>query len=398
MTRQPPSKTRQPLTIGLVAGEASGDNLGAALLHQLRARRKGLRLIGIGGPAMAREGLNSLVEMEALTVNGLVDPLLRLPALLRILLQVRDAILAARADCFVGIDFNVFNLALAGMLKKRGVRTIHYVSPSVWAWRQGRLRGIARKVDLMLALYPFEVGIYQERGIPVRYVGHPLAHEIAPKEGTAGQAAARRALGLPAKGQVIALLPGSRRHEAETTGKDFLQAAESLHGAVAGLVIPAANAARHAQLTAMLGAASPALQGKTRLVQGRARQALTACDLALVNSGTATLEAMLLRKPMVMSYRLGALTHALVARFMRTPFFALPNILAGRALVQEFLQKAAQPEAIAKAALHLLADKSKKRAPLMRAYDRIHRELKPGAAPGAAAADAVLEALGHVQA
>lgn len=345
---------------------------------------------------MAREGLDSLVEMEALTVNGLVDPFLRLPGLLRILLRLRDAILAARADCFIGIDFNVFNLLLAGMLKKRGIRTIHYVSPSVWAWRQGRLRKIARNVDLMLALYPFEQAIYQERGIPVKYVGHPLAHEIAPKAGTAGQAAARRALHLPGKGRVLALLPGSRRREVETTGKDFLQAAERLHGAVAGFVIPAANAARHTQLTAMLGTASPALQGKTTLVQGRARQALTACDLALVNSGTATLEAMLLRKPMVMSYRLGALTHALVARFIRTPYFALPNILAGRALVPELLQEQAQPDAIARAVGELLGSDSQQR--LMSAYDRIHRELKPGAAPGAAAAHAVLEALDHVQA
>ncbi|MGI9322763.1 MAG: lipid-A-disaccharide synthase [Pseudomonadales bacterium] len=389
----------RPLTIGMVAGEASGDRLGAPLIRELRRQHSGVRLVGIGGPCMAAEGLSSLVDIERLSVNGLVDPLLRLPSLLRILFKVRDEVLAAGADCFVGIDFNFFNLLLAGMLKRRGLATVHYVSPTVWAWRRGRLRRIARAVDRMLTLYPFEADIYRQHGIAVSYVGHPAAYEIGTEDGLAGQASARARLSLPApaEGKWVAILAGSRGREVELTGKDFLQAAELLCDQVEGFVIPAANEQRYSQLMRLLSAASLELQGKTRLLLGDARLAMTAADAVMVNSGTATLEALLLRKPMVMSYRLGPLSYALVSRMMKIKWFALPNILAGRELVKEFIQTAAKPADIALAVSELLQAGDK--ASLLSAYDEIHKQLQPGGSgPGQLAAQAVLETVDDISA
>lgn len=377
-----------PLTIAMVAGEASGDNLGAALVRQIVKLAPNTRFTGIGGPAMIAEGFNSAGDMERLSVNGFVDPLLRLPELLKLLFLLRDRIVESEADCFVGIDFNFFNLLLAGMLRKRGVKTVQYVSPTVWAWRQGRIRKIRRNVDLMMTLYPFETGIYEEHGIPVQFVGHPKADEITPEEGAGARSAAREAFGINSGESVVAILPGSRSSEVDRTGRDFLETAQKLAGRVDRFMIPAANEKRLEQLKEML-VGYPSLGSKMKLVMGQSRQVMTAADVVLVNSGTATLEAMLLKKPMVMSYRLGPMTYAIVSRLVKTRWFALPNILAGKQLVPELIQDDADPEKLAQALKVLLEAENVDK--LFVEFDRIHEMLKQGDEPGRRAAEAVLK-------
>jgi lipid-A-disaccharide synthase len=372
------------LTIALVAGEASGDNLGAPLLREVGRLNPGSKFIGIGGPNMIKEGLESWVPIDRLSVNGFVDPLLRLPELLRILLATRDRILSADVDCFVGIDFNFFNLILERMLKRRGVKTIHYVSPTVWAWRKGRIRSIARAVDLMLALYPFETDIYDQHGIPVRFVGHPKADEIDPEDGAAGKGAARVTLGYAESDRVVAMLPGSRGSEVKLSGPDFLAAALLIQRAKpeTRFVIPAANDRRKAQIEQMLAKLGSNLDIK--LIDGQSTLAMQAADVVLVNSGTATLEALLLKRPMVMSYRLGAVTYWIVSRLVTTPYFALPNILAGKLLVPELIQDQATPAALAAPVIDYLEHGGG--GALIAEYDRIHRILRCNAGRQAATA------------
>ena len=377
-----------PFVVAMVAGEASGDDLGAALIRQIRQARPGVEFLGVGGPAMAAEGFTSSHEIETLSINGFVDPIIRLPRLAGLLFSLRKAILDRKADCFIGIDSNFFNLLLAGMLRKRGVKTVQYVSPTVWAWRQSRVRKIARNIDLMMTLYPFENAIYEANDIPVVFVGHPKAVEIPPDEGPSECLNARRELKLPESGQVLAILPGSRSSEVALSGRDFLQTARLLRNQVSRFVIPAANRKRYQQLSKML-AECPELEGKVRLVRGRSRQVMTAADAVLVNSGTATLEAMLLRKPMVMSYRLGKMTYAIVSRLVKARWFALPNILAGEALVPEFIQDDADPVKMAEAVRRLLGREDHEY--LMNRFSEIHEQLKCGAEPGRVAATAVLE-------
>ncbi|MDH5738122.1 MAG: lipid-A-disaccharide synthase, partial [Gammaproteobacteria bacterium] len=211
-----------PLKIGLVAGETSGDNLAAPLIKAIRQMHPDANIFGIGGERMVAEGMDSWVEMERLSVNGIVDPLLRLPELLRILRQTADRLIAAGTDVFVGVDFNFFNLLLEGRLKKAGIPTVHYVSPSVWAWRRGRIRKIARSVDLMMTLYPFETPVYEAHGIRACFVGHPKADEIDPRKGILGKEAARLELGMAATDRVLAVLPGSRGSEINLSLPDFM--------------------------------------------------------------------------------------------------------------------------------------------------------------------------------
>ncbi|XOV89999.1 MAG: lipid-A-disaccharide synthase [Pseudomonadota bacterium] len=381
-----------PPRIALLAGEPSGDNLGGALMRALRQKAPGVVFVGIGGPAMQREGLESWIDMERLSVNGFVDPLLRLPDLLRILLSTRDRIIEAGVDCFIGVDFNFFNLLLERMLKQRGVRTVHYVSPTVWAWRRGRIRGIKKSTDLMLTLYPFETAIYEEHGIAVRFVGHPRADEIAPQQSGSDRATARHKLGLADDGPVVAVLPGSRGSEVKYTGEDFMRAMVLIARRLPAVrfVIPAANDRRRQQIEALVARFCSSLA--VTIVNGQSTLAMQAADVVLVNSGTATLEAMLLKRPMVMSYRLGPMTYAVVSRLVQTRWFALPNILAGEALVPEFIQAAAQPENLASAVLEYLSHRDQ--AGLMARFDAIHRVLRRDAADQAALA--VLGLTGHV--
>jgi lipid-A-disaccharide synthase len=273
------------------------------------------------------------------------------------------------------------------MLHKRGIKTVHYVSPTVWAWRQRRIKKIARTVDLMMTLYPFETAVYEANNIPVVFVGHPKADEISPDEGRLNQVPIREQLGIAQDEVVVAILPGSRAREVDLSGRDFLATALLLRDSVTRFVIPAANQKRYEQLQIML-AEFPELDGKVTLLEGQSRQAMTASNVVLVNSGTATLEAMLLRKPMVMSYRVGKITYGIVSRLVTTEWFALPNILAGRSIVPEFIQDAAVPSAMAGAVRRLLDEKEA--SDVIATFDEIHRLLKKSGDPGAEAAKAVL--------
>ncbi|MBP6701423.1 MAG: lipid-A-disaccharide synthase [Halioglobus sp.] len=373
------------MRIGVLAGEASGDMLGARVLAALRQRFPELLVEGIGGPLMEAQGLRSMAPMERLSVMGLVEPLLRLPELLRIRREVLAHFTANPPDLFLGIDSPDFNLRLEQQLRARGVTTAHLVSPSVWAWRAGRVRRIKRAVDLMLCLFPFETAIYRQHAVPAQFVGHPLADEITLQP---DRAAARHALGLAPTARVLALLPGSRGGEVRLLAPLFLQTAALLRQADPdlALVLPAASPAREEQLQRLL--ADTATAGVT-LVRGRSREVIAASDAILLASGTATLEAALLRRPMVVAYRMGALSWLLLKQLVKTPYVALPNILAGRALVPELLQGSATPAAMAQALQPLLSGGAAAQAQL-EAFDAIRRDLSHGFAERAAAALAAL--------
>jgi lipid-A-disaccharide synthase len=367
---------------GLVSGEISGDNLGAALMRSLKVSYPDASFVGVGGPQMITEGMSSECDIEELSVNGFIDPLKRLPTLLRILFKTRDKIIESNATCFVGIDFNFFNLLLAGMLKKRGIKTVHYVSPTVWAWRKGRIKSIAKKIDLMLTLYPFELDIYQKNNIKAVFVGHPKADEISLLEDPDKLVSVREFYNIKENEKVVAILPGSRGSEVAYSAPDFLNAAEMMLVKQPNLrfLIPAANVKRKAQLNELLQDRRLPLE----LSVGDARNMMLAADVILVNSGTATLEAMLLKKPMVMSYRLGRFTYAIVSRLVDSKFFALPNILSQKPLVPELIQDDATPEALSSAVLSLL--ESVDHSGLLNEFDAIHRSLRKNAAKEAAAA------------
>lgn len=342
---------RGPLRVGMVAGEASGDILGARGIAALREAIGDVDVSGIGGPLMQAEGMQSLYPMERLSVMGFVDPLLRLPELLRIRRGLFNHFSGNPPDIFIGIDAPDFNLGLARRLRREGVATAHLVSPSIWAWRPGRLRRIVRAVDLMLCLFPFEVPIYRDAGKAARCVGHPLAQSLSPVD-TAGRLALRQELQLPAAAPVLGLLPGSRDSEVAQLGAEFLRAATLLRDQLPGLhvVVPAADDERLRQIKALL---PDARDLPVTLLHGRSRDVMSAADAVLVASGTATLEAALLDVPMVVGYRMQALSWALVSRLVHTPFAALPNILSGRAVVPERIQEAMTAESLAQSLLPL---------------------------------------------
>ncbi|MYF10772.1 MAG: lipid-A-disaccharide synthase [Gammaproteobacteria bacterium] len=379
------------LTIGIVAGEASGDRLGAGLMRALSRRINGVRFVGVGGEAMRSAGLESLADMGALAVNGFTEPLIKLPGLARLLFDLRRRLWAERPAAFIGVDFNVFNLLLEGQLKRSGVPTAHYVSPSVYAWRRGRVRRIGRSADLLLALFPFEPAYYQDTGLNVAFVGHPLADAIGLDEGAeASRKAVRSALGIGEEKRVIALLPGSRLGEINQHLDLFLDAATLLANRLGStaFLIPCVRPDFEPRLERAAAARSGL---EVRICQGDAHQALTACDGAIVKSGTGTLEAMLLRRPMVVAYRLGPLSHALARLLVRTEFVALPNLLAGRELVPERLQGEATPEKLADA-LWIQLDKPALQAETLQAFSMLHLELRRDA--NERAADAVMALLG----
>jgi lipid-A-disaccharide synthase len=361
------------IRIGVLAGEVSGDILGSHLLAALNTRFDKVVVEGIGGPLMAAQGLESLYPMDRLSVMGLIEPLKRLPELLRIRRGVYRHFLANPPDVFLGIDSPDFNLRLEYKLRRSGVTTAHLVSPSVWAWRSGRIHKIKRAVDLMLTLFPFETDIYRQHQVPVEFVGHPLADEI-PLHVDAAHA--RAGLGHSPDGKCLALLPGSRAGEVRMLAPVFLEAARLLLRDIPGLsfIMPAANEARHEELAQLLQA-YPDLP--VTLITGRSREAMAAADAVLLASGTATLEAMLLKRPMVVSYRMAALSWALISRMATTKFAGLPNILAGRELVPELLQGRARADLIY-AALRPLLEDSGERESTLGEFDRIHRQLRLG--------------------
>ncbi len=342
------------LRVGLIAGEPSGDALGAALINALRRRVPDIECIGVAGPAMRAAGCRALYPAEALAVMGLVEVLAHLPRLLRIRRGLLRQLRADPPQVLVGIDAPDFNLPVEARLRRAGIRTVHYVSPSVWAWREGRVRQIAGAVDRMLTLFPFEARFYERHGVPVTQVGHPLQATLRPID----PAVARAALGLPPPGPdslpVLALLPGSRAGEYRRLTPLFLATAQWLReqGRPCHLLLPLVNQAARTAVEAALRRSGAGLF--CTLVDGRAQEVMAAADAVLLASGTATLEAMLLQRPMVVAYRLAPLTYAIARRLVRTPHVAIPNLLAGRAVVPEFIQHAATPAALGGAIAQLL--------------------------------------------
>ena len=371
------------MRIGVLAGEASGDILGSRVLKELRAQCDELIVEGIGGPLMEAQGLTSMFPMDRLSVMGFVEPLKRLPELLHIRRAVFEHFRDNPPDIFLGIDSPDFNLRLERKLREQGIKTAHLVSPSVWAWRQGRVKKIKQSVDLMLCLFPFETQVYQDHQVPVRFVGHPLADELPNR---VDALAARQALGLATDNKLLAMLPGSRSGEVSRLAPAFLAAARLLwqQNPQLRFVMPAANTAREVELKVLL-AQQPDLP--VTLVCGHSRETMSAADAVLLASGTATLEAALIKRPMVVTYRMAAFSWWLVTRLVKISFAALPNVLAGRSVVPELLQDAAVPEAMAAAIETLLADEAI--ANQLQAFDRIHVQLKQGYA--AKSANALLQ-------
>jgi len=367
----------------LVAGELSGDILGAGLMRALRARHPDVEFRGIGGPRMIREGIDSRFPLETLSVMGLVEVLKHLPGLLRVRRTLKADALAWRPDIMVGIDAPDFNLGLERQLREAGLTTAHYVSPSVWAWRQGRVKGIAKSVDAMLTFLPFEAAFYARHRVPVAFVGHPLADELPLHN---DRVAMRTALGLPAEGEVLALLPGSRANEIRFLGETFLAAAEMLCAARPDLhlLVPAATPARRAELETLL-AGHAGLAERLTLLDGQAREAMVASDAVLLASGTAALEAMLCHRPMLVAYRMAPATHWLARRLVKTEWISLPNLIARESLVPELIQEAASPEAIA-ARLGEMLDDAPGRAALEARFAEMHAGLQRDASRRAAEA------------
>jgi lipid-A-disaccharide synthase len=373
------------LRIALVAGEASGDILGAGLMRALKARHPAVEFIGVGGPLMQAEGLTSYFPMERLSVMGLVEVLGRLRELLARRKKLVADLIAAKPDVFIGIDAPDFNLNIELKLRQAGIKTVHYVSPSVWAWRQKRVLKIREGCDLMLTLFPFEARFYEEKGVPVRFVGHTLADAI-PLE--ADRAAARAELGLP-DGPLVALMPGSRGGEVGRLGALFLDTAQRLRALRPGVrfVMPCASAQRRAQLEELLAGRDLPLT----LLDGQSHLALAACDAVLIASGTATLEALLYKRPMVVAYRLAPLTFWILKRMVKSPYISLPNLLAQRLLVPELLQDDATVEALAQTLSPLIEGGEEQ----TRGFDEIHQTLRLDASNQAA--DAVLNLIGQVE-
>ncbi|TCD23962.1 lipid-A-disaccharide synthase [Pseudomonas sp. IC_126] len=370
----------RPLTVALVAGEASGDILGSGLMQALRAQHPEVEFIGVGGPLMEAQGLKSYFPLERLAVMGLVEVLGRLPELLARRKRLLKTLLEVRPDVFIGIDAPDFNLDLALKLRRNGIRTVHYVSPSVWAWRQKRVMKIRDACDLMLTLFPFEAKFYDAHQVAVRFVGHPLADTI-PLE--PDRAAARAALNLPQEGMIVALMPGSRGGEVGRLGELFLDAADRLRSMRPGIrfVVPCASPERRAQLEQMLAGRDLPLT----LLDGRSHEALAACNAVLIASGTATLEALLFKRPMVVAYSVAPLTFRILKRMVKSPYVSLPNLLAQRLLVPELLQDAATPGAMAQLLSPLLDNGDIQ----TEGFDAIHRTLRCDAS--SQAASAVLE-------
>jgi len=371
------------MRVALVAGEASGDLLGAGLVRAIRALDSHAVFEGVAGPEMVAAGCESLERSDVLAVMGLIEPLREIPRLWRLRRSLIGRWTRQPPDVFVGIDAPDFNLGLEVALKAAGVRTIHYVSPSVWAWRQGRLRKIAKAADKVLCLLPFEKAFYDERGIPAEFVGHPMADRI-PVEPDVG--AARRALGLEAA-RVLAVLPGSRRSEVSRLGPVFAATCAGLAARFPDLafVAPMATPDIRAMFAAQL--ARVGIEPRFLLTDGRAEQAMTAADVVLLASGTAALQAALLGKPMVAAYRLAPLTYAIARglRLVKVPHITLPNLLARERLVPEFVQGAAEPTALAAAVAALFSDPARRDA-IRAEFRALRATLARGADARAAAA------------
>jgi lipid-A-disaccharide synthase len=375
--------------IAMVAGEPSGDLLAASLLKGLQERLPaGTRYSGIGGPRMTAAGFEAHWPMDKLTVRGYVEALRHIPEILGIRNELKRQLLADPPSVFIGVDAPDFNFGLEQPLREAGIPTVHFVCPSIWAWRGGRIKKIVKAVDHMLCVFPFEVELLEKAGVAATYVGHPLADEI-PLQPDMGQA--RRELGLPESGPVVAVLPGSRRSEIALIGPTFFDAMALMQRREPALrfVMPAATPALRALLQP-LADAHPGLA--LTMTEGGAQRAMTAADAVLVKSGTVTLEAALLKKPMVISYKVPWLTGQIMRRQGYLPYVGLPNIHAGRFVVPEILQHFATPEALADATLTQLHDEANRRT-LVDVFTQMHHALRRNTARSAAeAVERVIEA------
>jgi lipid-A-disaccharide synthase len=371
------------MRIAMVAGEASGDQLGAHLIRALKHHLPDAQFYGIGGPKMAAEGFDALYPAERLAVRGYAEVLKHYFAIARIRRQLRRRLVRERPDAFVGIDAPDFNLGLERRLKARGIPTVHYVSPSVWAWRGGRLKRIGRAVSHMLTLFPFEPDLYRARGIPVSYVGHPLA-DVFPME--VDVAAARERVGVSPDVPVFALLPGSRQSELHYLGELFIETARLLHRRFpeAQFLVPFASRETRGLFEEAIYRCK-AEELPITLLFGHSHDAMAAANGVLVASGTATLEAALLKKPMVIAYRMSSWSYRLMRRMAYLPYAGLPNILAGRFVVPEFIQDEATPENLAQAMANLVTDRQVCTR-LVELFHEMHRVLRQDTADKAARA------------
>ena len=382
------------IRIAMVAGEASGDLLASHLIQALKDRLPNAVFFGIGGPKMVGQGFDAWYPLETLAVRGYVEVLKHYREIAGIRRSLKRRLLADPPDVFVGVDAPDFNLALEKALKKRGVAAIHYVGPSIWAWRGKRIHKIGAAVSRILALFPFEPPLYEKQGIPVTYVGHPLA-DLLPVDDERAQA--RQLLGLSERKPVFALLPGSRQSELQYMGETFIETARLIHQQLPEALFLVPLATRETRLlfeTALYRCDGRALP--IRLLFGHAHDAMKASDAVLVASGTATLEAALLKRPMAVVYKMASLSYRMMRRMGYLPYIGLPNILAGKFVVPEFIQDDATPENLAQALLNYYSDK-RTCAQIGEVFRGIHLQLKQNTAEKAAKAviDSLPKSLQH---
>lgn len=379
-------------TIALIAGEVSGDMLGASLIQQLKIIYPQARFVGIGGDRMKAQGFESWFDMEKIAVMGLAEVVKHLPTLLGIRKAVTKQLLETKPDIFIGIDAPDFNLHVETQLKTQGVKTVHYVSPSVWAWRQNRIHTIAQATHLVLAFLPFEKAFYDKFNVPCRFVGHSMAEQIALKP---DRTLACRALNLEPKENYLALLCGSRQAEVNFLAEPFLKTAKILKEKFPSLkfLVPFTNEKRKAQFEAIKASVAPDLE--MIYLQGNAREALTISKAALLASGTASLEAMLCKCPMVVGYKMKGLTYQLAKKLVKTPYISLPNLLANEMLIAERIQEGCTPEQLAEDLMPLLSDEliyREQRFQLIQRFTDLHRLIQCDADKEAALAiQALLE-------
>lgn len=358
--------------IGIVAGEASGDLLGSHLIQSLKRQRADLEFVGIAGPKMIKEGAQSLFSIERLSVRGYLEVIKHLFGLLKLRRQLLKYFLNNPPDLFIGIDAPDFNFWLEKKLKKKGVKTIHYVSPSIWAWRKGRIGKIKKAVNHILALFPFEPALYQRADIPVTYVGHPLADMLPMKPKVA---TAREALKLGSSALVVTMLPGSRQSEVKQHADLFIKTAKLIYGEhpEAQFLVPLITRETRQIFESAMFHEHDNLP--IQILFGHAHDAMEAADIVIVASGTATLEAALLKKPMVIVYRMPELSWQLLKRMRLQPYVGLPNILAGKFVVPELLQKDASPEKLADTAIMLISD-ANGLAEIKSEFTKLHQNLR----------------------
>ncbi|MFO1258877.1 MAG: lipid-A-disaccharide synthase [Gammaproteobacteria bacterium] len=376
--------------IGIIVGENSGDLLAAAFMKAWLNRYPNTSFIGVGGPRMIALGLKSFYPMEDLNVMGLIEPLKRLPRLIQIYRGLKQSLISEKPDCVIGVDYQEFNLAIERALKKQGIKTVHYVGPTLWAWRPNRIFKVKQSADKVLVLFPFEKKIYETHQIDVTCVGHPFADEIPEQVSTME---ARRHLGLSLQEPILALLPGSRAQEIKMLAKPFAEAAKLLKQSIPtlNLVCGAVNETKAGLCREIFEQVDVPIA----VIVGQTRTVIAASDAVLLSTGTATLETMLLKKPMVAAYRLGRFTYQLAKWLVTIPYIALPNILADQRIIPEFVQNEVTPQNL-KNALIPYFDGNKKPTELIDNFHQLHTMLKRNASETAVdAVEALLEKSTH---